>query len=141
MHKKTRFKLLAVLLIMFHVTGCSTMMGRQNELQDVFFDSDIPEVEVNCSGKRITTPGSIPLVQSRSHACTAKKDGYTKQSFKIRSGTSWTGFGHSTAINTALWGWWTWGFGTVIGWLIDFPSGAMKSLKEESKHIEMRTGG
>jgi hypothetical protein len=54
---------------------------------------------------------------------------------------SWSGFGHSTATNTALWGWWTFGIGTGIGWLIDACSGAMKNLKEENIYLDMKPVG
>ena len=73
-------------------------------------------IKVICSGKRAYTPGSIPLRQSKSHACQARKDGFKSKTFRVRSGTSWKGFGHSTATNTAAWGWWTLGIGTAIGW-------------------------
>ncbi len=125
-----------ILLLAIQMTGCATVFGRQHDEQTVFFDSNVADVEVTCSGKRIKTPGSLPLMQSQSHSCTAEKEGYQRQAFQIRSGTSWSGFGNSTALNTALWGWWTWGFGTVMGWLIDLPSGAMKNLKED--HFNLR---
>lgn len=128
---------IAILLMAFQVTGCATMFGRQQDEQSVFFDSNISDVEVNCSGKRIKTPGSLPLRQSESHSCVAEKQGYQKKVFQVRSGNSWAGFGHSTAINTALWGWWTWGAGTIIGWLVDFPSGAMKNLKEDHFQLQL----
>ncbi len=129
----------AISLLALQLAGCATMFGRQQNEQNVFFDSNVPDVEVTCSGKRVKTPGSLPLRQSDSHSCMAEKEGYKKQVFGIRSGTSWAGFGYSTAVNTALWGWWTWGAGTVLGWLIDFPSGAMKNLKKEQFQIQMES--
>jgi len=124
-------------VLAFELTGCATMFGRQQDEQTVFFDSNVPDVEVTCSGKRVETPGSIPLRQSKSHSCTAQKAGYQKRVFEIQSSNSWAGFGNSTALNTALWGWWTWGAGTVIGWIIDLPSGAMKNLKDDHFQIQM----
>lgn len=129
---------IAILLIAAQMTGCATMFGRQHNEQTVLFDSKIPDVEVTCSGKRIKTPGTIPLRQSETHSCVAEKEGYQRQAFKVRSGATWSGFAHSTAVNTALWGWWTWGVGTVIGWLIDAPSGAMKNLKKDHFDIELQ---
>ncbi len=129
--------LIASVLLLVSLSGCATMFGRQHDDQMVFFDSNVPGVEIMCSGKRVKTPGSIPLRQSMSHACTAEKEGYDKRVFEIVSATSWTGFGYSTAVNSALWGWWTMGIGTGIGWLVDWPSGAMNNLKEDHFQLAM----
>lgn len=132
---------LAALLIPILMSGCSTVFGRQSNEQNVSFDSNIQGVEVNCSGKRVDTPGNLPLRQSKNHACKAVASGYESKVFNIDSGISWAGFGNSTAINTAIWGWWTLGIGTGIGWLVDACSGAMRNLKEESIYLEMKPEG
>lgn len=124
----------AILLLTVHLAGCSTLFGRHQDEQLVYFDANVPEVEVVCEGKRAITPGSIALRQSKSHACLAEKVGYRKEVVEIKSGTSWGGFANSFALNTAAWGWWTLGIGTGIGLLVDFPSGAMRNLKQE--HVE-----
>jgi len=134
-------KPISLLLILFQLTGCSTIFGRHHDDQTVNFDSNVQGVEVICSGKRAMTPGSMPLRQSKSHSCTAQAEGYEKKIFRIKSGMSWAGFGHSTATNTALWGWWTLGIGTAIGWVVDLISGGMRNLKEEDFYIEMRPTG
>lgn len=127
---------LVILLTAIYLTGCSTLFGRHQDEQLVYFDANVPEVEVICEGKRAITPGSISLRQSKNHSCLAEKSGYKKEVIEIRSGTSWSGFANSFALNTAAWGWWTFGIGTGIGMLIDFPSGAMKNLKQD--HFEFR---
>ena len=129
---------LTFLMTLLLLSGCSTIFGRHQDEQMVSFDANVQEVEVICSGKRVMTPGSLPLRQSKDHACTAQKEGYERKVFKIASGISWSGFGHSTATNSAAWGWWTLGIGTGIGWLVDLPSGAMKNLKEDSIYVEMK---
>lgn len=141
MTKNTHRFFSLILIIAITASGCSTVFGRQQDDQMVTFDANVKDVEINCSGKRIETPGSLPLKQSKSHSCTAVKEGYEKKAFRVRSGTSWAGFGHSTAVNTAIWGWWTLGIGTGIGWLIDWPSGAMRNLKEENFYLEMKPEG
>jgi len=128
---------LAMILISLEIMGCSTLVGRQHDEQEVYFDSNVPDVEVTCSGRRTKTPGSLPLLQSRTHSCTAEHEGYQKKVFKIDSGLSWAGFAHSTALNTVATGWWTMGIGTGLGWLTDAASGAMKNLKKESVYLEM----
>lgn len=135
--KKMWFEFLAVMLVLPLLAGCSTMFGRQHDEQDVFFDSKVPGVEVNCSGRRTKTPGAMPLKQSTDHSCVAEREGYERKVFKISSGLSWSGFAHSTALNTASTGWWTMGIGTGIGWLIDLASGSMKNIKKESFFLEM----
>ncbi len=132
------FRFCAISLVATMLTGCATTFGRHHDEESVTFDSNVPGVEVICSGKRVETPGSIPLMQSKTHSCTAQKEGYEKKAFQIRSGTSWSGFGFSTALNTAAWGWWTLGIGTAIGWLVDWPSGSMRNLKEENLYLEMK---
>ncbi len=136
---KRRFwvKGISVALVLFGLTGCSTMFGRQHDEQEVFFDSNVPGVEVNCSGRRTKTPGAMPLKQSTGHSCVAEREGYERKVFKVPSGLSWSGFAHSTALNTAATGWWTMGIGTGIGWLVDFASGSMKNIKKESVFLEM----
>ena len=134
-------RLIAIVLLPILVSGCSTVFGRQNNEQNISFDSNVQGVEVNCSGKRVDTPGNLPLKQSRNHACKAVADGYESKVFDIKSGNSWAGFGNSTAINTAIWGWWTLGIGTGIGRLIDSISGAMRNLKEENIYLEMKPIG
>lgn len=134
-------KIFAVLLVAAQFSGCSTVFGRQQDEESVYFESNVPEVDVLCSGKRAKTPGSIPLKQSKNHNCIAELEGYEKKIFRIRSGVSGSGFGHSTAINTAIWGWWTLGIGTGIGWLVDWASGAMRNLKEDSFYLEMEPEG
>jgi hypothetical protein len=141
MNHSDAFKGLAILLIPILVCGCSTVFGRQSNEQNVSFDSNVQGVQVNCSGKRIDTPGNLPLRQSKDHACKAEAPGYESKVFTIRSGNSWAGFGNSTAINTAIWGWWTLGIGTGIGWLVDACSGAMRNLKEENIYLEMKPSG
>ncbi len=127
---------LVMLLVAIHLAGCSTLLGRHQDEQLVYFDANVPEVEVMCEGKRAITPGSIALRQSKNHSCFAKKYGYKKEIIEIRSGPSWSGVASSFALNTAAWGWWTLGIGTGIGMLIDFPSGAMRNLKRD--HVEFR---
>ena len=114
------------------------MMGRQNEEQYVSFNSNVKDVEVRASGKIGYTPCTIPLRQSKNHAITVVKEGYDTQTTILKSGFSGAGFAHSTASNLVTWGWWTWGIGLVIGWAIDACTGAMKNLKEEAIHFEMR---
>lgn len=130
-----------ILISSLATSGCSTVFGRHHDEQMVTFDANVQGVDIVCSGKRTETPGSIPLRQSKSHACTAKKEGYQKKAFRVRSGTSWSGFGHSTALNSVIWGWWTLGIGTGIGWLIDWPSGAMRNLKDDNVFLEMSPAG
>ncbi len=134
----SKMRFMSLFLCCTMLSGCATMFGRQHDEQAVTFDSNVQGVDVNCSGKRTVTPGNIPLMQSKNHSCTAEKSGYEKKAFQIKSGTSWAGFGYSTAINGALWGWWTLGIGVGIGWLIDWPSGAMRDFKEDSLYIEMK---
>jgi len=138
MGKNILFQSVGFLLTAAFVSGCSTTFARQVDDQVVSFDSNVPDVEVNCSGKRTRTPGNIPLRQSKTHACMAELKGYEKQAFQIKSGISGGGFLHSTATNTAAWGWWTLGIGTGVGWLVDASSGAMKNLKEDSIYLEMK---
>lgn len=129
---------LTFLMALLFLNGCSTIFGRNHDEQMVMFDASVSEVEVVCSGKRVITPGSLPLRQSKDHACIAQKEGYERKAFKIASGISWSGFGHSTATNSAAWGWWTFGIGTGVGWLVDLPSGAMKNIKEDTLYLEMK---
>lgn len=129
--------LVTLFFLSLDLTGCTTMFGRQFREEEVYFDANISNVEVTCSGKRTKTPGSIPLAQSRNHACSAEKEGYERQVFKIQSGTSWSGFAESTALNTAAWGWWTMGIGTGVGWLTDFASGGMRNLKGDHIYLQM----
>ena len=136
--KNFSVRMTAGFICIVFVSGCSTMFGRQHDEEMVTFDSNVQDVEVLCSGKRVSTPGSLPLRQSKNHSCTAQKEGYEKKVFMIRSGVSGSGFAHSTALNTAILGWWTLGIGTAIGWLVDWPSGAMKNLKEDSLYLEMK---
>lgn len=128
---------IALLLMATQLAGCSTLFGRHQDEQLVYFDANVPEVEVVCEGKRAVTPGSIALRQSKNHSCYAEKSGYRKEVVEIQSGTSWSGFANSFALNTAAWGWWTLGIGTGIGLLIDFPSGAMRNLKQDHVDLNM----
>ena len=136
MSKHQFIQKVAILLLGVHFAGCSTLFGRHQDEQLVYFDANVPDVEVVCEGKRAITPGSIALCQSKSHACLAEKAGYRKEVIEIKSGTSWSGFANSFALNTAAWGWWTLGIGTGVGLLVDFPTGAMRNLKQE--HIELK---
>ena len=131
-------KIMAIGVLSMGLTSCSTIFGRQQDEQTVYFDASVQEVEVNCSGKRTITPGSLPLRQSKNHSCTAQKEGYERKVFELRSGISGSGLGHSFATNTAAWGWWTLGIGTAVGMLVDLPSGAVKNFKENSIYLDMR---
>ncbi len=128
----------AAFLIACELSGCSTLMGRHQDEQLVYFNSNVPDVEVNCEGKQTKTPGGIALRQSANHSCTAEKPGYQREMVEIKSAASWSGFAQSFALNTAAWGWWTLGIGTGIGILVDFPSGAMKNLKQNHVELNMR---
>ena len=131
-----RLFLLVVVTLFF--AGCSTMYGRQNDAPNVFFEANVPDVEVTCAGQAITTPGNIPLRQSQSHSCVASKEGYQTQAVRVPSVISKKGFQHSTDMNNAKWGKWTLGLGTLMGWTVDFLSGAMRSLEEDKYVIEMK---
>ena len=84
---------LSLMLVALMISGCSTVFGRHHDEQMITFDSNVSEVEILCSGKRVETPGSMPLRQSKSHSCKATKEGYESKAFRVRSGTSWSGFG------------------------------------------------
>ncbi len=120
------------------LSGCATVFGRAQNEENVSIDSNVPGVKVVCSGRSVMTPGNVSLRQSKDHACTAEKEGYEKKVFRIGTGTTWAGFGYSTALNTAIWGWWTLGIGTGIGWLVDWPSGAMRNLNDTDLYLEMQ---
>jgi len=141
MNRQIFLSSVSVVLISVLATGCSTMFGRQHNEQTVFFDANVEDVEITCSGRRTKTPGNLPLRQSKSHSCEAELEGYEKQVFRIKSGISGGGFGHSTAVNTATWGWWTLGIGTGVGWLIDSTSGSMKNLKQDAFFLNMELIG
>ncbi len=132
-----KMKVIVILLLALQTGGCSTIMGRHQDQQLVFFDSNVSDAEVNCEGLRTKTPGTIALRQSKDHACTVEKQGYKKEVVEIKSGVSWSGFAQSVALNTAAWGWWTLGIGTGIGVLVDFPSGAMRNLKQDRIEVKM----
>lgn len=138
MKQRLWIKVLCGVMLFLQLAGCSTLFGRQDREQEVFFDSNVPNVEVNCSGRRTKTPGSFTLKQSQSHTCVAEHEGYEKQVFHIASGVSGSGFAQSTLINTATTGWWTFGIGTGVGWLVDLASGAMKNLKTSQLYLEMK---
>ena len=135
---KSLTKVLTAFLIAIQVSGCSTLVARQSNLEEVSFDSNVADAEVNCGGKRTKTPGVLALVQSKSHSCTVEAKCYERKVFEVPSGISWSCFAHSTALNTAATGWWTMGIVTGIGWLMDLGSGAMKNLKEDHVYIEMQ---
>jgi hypothetical protein len=74
-------KWVAIILLPILFSGCSTVFGRQSDEQNVSFDANVQGVQVNCSGKRVDTPGSIPLRQSKNHSCVAESSGYEKKGF------------------------------------------------------------
>jgi len=104
----------------------------------VLFESNVKNVEITCSGKSVTTPGSISLKQSRNHSCRAEKEGHAAKTFRIRSILSKKGFQDSTRANTKSWGWWTLGVGTLLGWSVDLLSGAMRDFEVHDFHVEMQ---
>ena len=142
MHSAVIFSRLgALVLIAFYASGCMTIFGRQSGEENIYFDSNVEGTEVICSGKRIRTPGFIPLKKSKSHNCTAQLEGYEKKVFQIKSIVSGKGFSASTAANASAWGWWTLGAGLVAGWAVDAASGSMKNLKTNNIYLEMQPQG
>lgn len=138
----SRLSLVLILFVLItNLTGCMTIFGKQGREENVYFDANVDGVEVICSGKRIKTPGFIPLRRSKSHSCTAQLEGYEKKVFQITSGVSGKGFSSSTATNAAAWGWWTLGAGLVVGWAVDGASGSMKNLKATNIYLEMKPEG
>jgi len=137
MNKSLWLQVLALTLVLLQVSGCSTLIGRVNNEEEVFFESNVQDVEVICAGRHVKTPGAVSLMVSKSHTCSAEKEGYQKKIIQIASGPTWSGFALSTALNTAAWGWWTMGIGTAVGWLVDFVSGAMKGLKIKNVYFQM----
>ena len=125
---------LSVCLIL---SGCATISGRQRGNDRVSFDSNSERVEVECSNMRIFTPGYLQLKRSESHECTAKLKGYESQKFTITSKTDGRGFGASTGANF-MFALFTIGSGFILGWLIDWPSGAMKNLRPNKFYFEMK---
>lgn len=119
-------------------SGCATIYGRQNDEARVFFDADVPSVEVTCSGEMIETPGNLELRQSRSHVCRAAREGYVTQTFRIRSEVTKRGFQYSTDVNWQRWGKWTLGLGNLVAWPVDFVSGAMRDLSRDRVILEMQ---
>jgi len=139
MKKSLWLKAFALALIVLQVSGCSTLIGRVNNEEEVFFESNVQDAEVICAGRHVKTPGSISLAVTKTHTCSAEKEGYQKKVIQIASGPTWSGFALSTALNTAAWGWWTMGIGTAVGWLVDFASGAMKGLKTKNVYFQMES--
>jgi len=129
--------LLAVLLF---ISGCSTISGRQNGYDTVHFDANQSQVEIVCAGQRIFTPGNLQLERSRSHSCIAQRKGFERQEFQIKARTGWKGFGASTGANFYF-GLFTLGAGLVLGWVIDWSSGAMRNLKTGHYYLEMQPEG
>ncbi len=134
-------KWIASLCLIAFLPGCATIYGRQNDMENVFFESNVEEVEVICSGESVRTPGNLKLRQSRDHNCKALKEGYESRYFRISSSTSREGFRYSTRINTAKWGWWTLGIGTLTGWAVDFVSGAMRDLNQDRYYLQLQPRG
>ena len=116
------------------------MTGRQNGFDHVRFDSNISNVEVVCGEQRIFTPGSIPLKRSESHNCIAQQKGYESKKFTIHSRSGGRGFGASTGANFFI-GLITFGIGLAVGWLVDWPSGAMRNLQEKDIFLELKLEG
>jgi hypothetical protein len=135
--KELVFKSLVLMVVVLQ-TGCATIVGRQNDETEVFFTSNVSGAEVSCAGRHSRIPGSVSLVKSRRHYCSAEAQGFEKKAIEIPSGPSWSGFLLSTAMNTAAWGWWTLGIGTGVGWIIDFASGAMNDLKLREYRFELK---
>lgn len=125
-----------LLLLCFYTSGCMTIMGKHHEKKTVFFDANVEQVEINCEGQIVTTPGGIPLKVKKPHYCTASKPGYEDLTIHISSGTSAAGFGASTAFNL-VWAIWTLGIGLILGWTVDGLSGAMKDFKKNNFYLEM----
>lgn len=113
------------------------MTGRQNGYDLSQFEANVASVEVVCSGQRIFTPGSLHLKRSANHTCRAESKGYEPKTFTIHSRSSKRGFGASTGANF-LFGLITLGPGLVLGWVVDWASGAMRNLKPNNFYLEMQ---
>lgn len=127
---------MALVLALGQFCGCATIVSKHNEKRQVNFDANVENVQIQCVGGMTHTPGSLVLKKSKTHHCVATKEGYEDYPFKVKSGFSGSEFGVSTALNLP-WGLFTFGMGLVIGWVIDFASGAMRDLRTKNLYIEM----
>lgn len=141
LNQKFLKRIAVMALLPVSISGCATIDGRQNNDQMVLFEATPRVVEVTCSGETIATPGSIALKQSRSHTCHAEREGFESKSFRIRSHISKVGFKASTDSNLDRWGWWTLGIGVLVGWSVDFVSGAMRNLEHNDYHVTLAESG
>ena len=76
---KSLTKVLTAFLIAIQVSGCSTLVARQSNLEEVSFDSNVADAEVNCGGKRTKTPGVLALGPNKNHFCPGESQGYAKK--------------------------------------------------------------
>jgi len=132
---------ICLMLAAVYLSGCATIYGRQNDKEAVFFDANVENATVECSGDIVVTPGNLSLVQSHTHLCSAFREGYESEQFRVVSKISKRGFHYSTDVNKKKWGIWTLGLGILIGWTVDIVSGAMRSLEKDRYEIELKPEG
>jgi hypothetical protein len=121
--------LLAIFLVI-SCSGCLTFgKGMIDTNESVAVESSPQGAQVEAGKQDCETPCVVELEQTRDHVLVVKKAGYEPRILNIRSKHGWGGAGLSFVTNSAVWGWWTLGIGTVAGMLVDLVSGSMKSLE------------
>lgn len=115
---------LLVVLALVQLAGCATVVNGTTQKIGVSSTPTGAEVSID-NQQRVITPAAIELARSQSHTFLFHKDGYQDDSFVITSGTSG----------------WVWGnvlIGGLIGGMVDFATGAARTLSQDSVHVTLQ---
>ncbi len=115
---------LFVILALVQLAGCATVVNGTTQKIGVSSTPTGAEVAID-NQLHVVTPAAVDLARSQSHTFLFHKDGYQDDSFVITSGTSG----------------WVWGnvlLGGLIGGMVDFASGAARTLSQDSVHVALQ---
>lgn len=130
---------ITVVSVFFLMNGCMTLFtDKEIEVQIVTRPAG---ATVCVAGQSQTSPCAIRLGRGSDHLVTASLAGYRDATARIASKHSvarWTG---SIILNSAAFGWYTLGIGTVLGTGADIATGSVKTLAPDVLEITLEREG
>ena len=125
----------------FFLSGCTTIIrGSTGTTTQFTVRTDPPGADVIIGGKKMRSPAIFDLERRKNYKVVVRKEGYKTTTVNLRSRVEGKQAGTSFLGNTAAFGWWTLGIGTVVGMIVDTVSGSLAELDSDGIFVKLVPG-
>jgi hypothetical protein len=117
---------LGIVILALLLTGCATIVSGRT--QDIAFESVPAGVDVMLNdGTKTVTPGTLTLKRRGNYLATFTREPFPPRPVEIQNTTNWWVLGNVL-------------IGGIIGFIVDFATGAVHRLVPDYVMVDMATG-